>query len=55
MRKTDAVPDWKRNKKPIYVWIREETKSKLKTAAKERELPMRKLISEILERALTQL
>jgi len=50
-----ALADWKKNKTPLYVWIRESTKKKLKDEAKARELPLRRMVSEILERAITQL
>lgn len=51
----NASPDWKKNKTPLYVWIRQTTKKKLKDEARARELPLRRMVSEILERAITQL
>lgn len=42
-------PDWKRGRKPLYVWVKTPLHSKLKVEAKAREISMRKLVSDVLE------
>jgi len=48
-------PDWKKGREVLYVWVRAGLKKKIREESKAREIPMRKMISEIMERAIAQL
>lgn len=53
--KTTALPDWKKGRKVLYVWVAENLHDKIKKEAKLREIPMRRIVAEIMERAIRQL
>lgn len=55
-RKTNlATANWKKNKRPLYTWVPIPLHAKLKAEARAREIPLRLMVSSILERAAAQL
>lgn len=48
-------PDWKRGRKVLYAWIKLPLHKKLKEEARARDISLKKLVSDVLERAAAQL